>query len=282
MFIYIWKCPASTPFYVGLTRNKHRTNPCNSGSRNWLTLQKLEEIGAHNVIVEIRAVDSIVAGQEMERKLIAEYGRLDRRTGTLTNLRVGGEGVQLPTEEHKNKTRLAMLNPNHPIRSPEAREKQRRRMQDPDIQAKIRGENNPSKKPEVREKLKALWQDPDFRRRMIESRTGKKRTLSDETKEKMRAAIKLNPAMKSWSQRNGIDSAFEEKRIKGIQGAQGKRREKMADPEALALRKQRLKETMNSDAFKEKRAQWDTLEYRAKLSAAKRAYWAEKKAAKSR
>jgi hypothetical protein len=278
MFIYIWKCRAGIPFYVGLTRNKRRTNPCNSGGRNWLTLQKLEEVGAHNVLVEIRMVESIVAGQEIERKLIAEYGRLDRRTGTLTNLRVGGEGVQPPTEEHRNKSRLAMLDPNHPIRSPEARKKQRRRMQDPDIQAKMRGKNNPSKKPAVREKLKALWQDPDFRKRMTESRTGKKRTLSDETKEKMREAIKSNPAMKNWSQRNGFDPAFDEKRIKGIRAAQGKRREKMADPVALALRKQRLKETMNSDAFKAKRAEWDTPEYRAKLSAAKRAYWAAKKA----
>jgi hypothetical protein len=281
MYIYIWRCPEGVPFYVGLTRNKHRTNPCNSGSRNWLTLQRLEEVGVHNVLVEIRTVDSIVAGQELERKLIAEYGRIDKRTGTLTNLRVGGEGVELPTETQREKTRLAMLDPKHPIRSAAARDKHRKRMKDPDIQAKIRGENNPSKKPEVRQKLKELWQDPDFRERMKVARTGKKRVLSDDAKNKMRDAIKRNSAMKGWGERNGVDAKFEEKRLNGIRAAQPKRREKMSDPAALEQRRARLKETMNSDEFKAKRAEWDTPEYRAKLSEARRKYWADKKAAAS-
>jgi hypothetical protein len=279
MYIYIWSCPEGVPFYVGLTKNKRRTNPYNSGSRNWLTLQRLDEVGVHNVLVEIRTVDSIVAGQELERKLIAEYGRIDKRTGTLTNLRVGGEGIQLPTEAQREKTRLAMLDPEHPIRSAAAREKQRKRMKDPDIQAKIRGENNPSKKPEVRQKLRELWQDSAFRERIIAARTGKKRALSDDTKTKLREAIKRNPAMKGWGERNGIDAAFEEKRLNGLKAAQPKRLEKMSDPAALEQRKARLKETMNSEAFKAKRAEWDTPEYRAKLSEAKRKYWANKKAA---
>jgi len=278
MYIYIWSCPEGVPFYVGLTRNKHRTNPCNGGSRNWLTLQRLEEVGVHNVLVEIRTVDSIVAGQALERKLIAEYGRIDKRTGTLTNLRVGGEGVEIPKEAQREKTRLAMLNPAHPIRSAAARDKQRKRMKDPDIQAKIRGENNPSKKPEVRQKLKELWQDPDFRERMKAARTGKKRELSADTKNKLRDAVKQNPAMRGWGERNGIDAAFEEKRLNGLRAAQPKRREKMQDPTALAQRKQRLKDTLNSEAFKAKRAEWDIPEYRAKLSAARRKYWADKKA----
>jgi hypothetical protein len=52
----------------------------------------------------------------------------------------------------------------------------------------------------------------------------------------------------------------------------------MSDPVALAQRKERLKATMNSPEFKAKRALFDTPEYRAKLSAAKRAYWAKRKA----
>jgi hypothetical protein len=35
---------------------------------------------------------------------------------------------------------------------------------------------------------------------------------------------------------------------------------------------------MNSPEFKAKRAQWDTPEYREKLSAAKREYWKKRKA----
>ena len=52
----------------------------------------------------------------------------------------------------------------------------------------------------------------------------------------------------------------------------------MRDPEALAQRKARLKATLNSEEYKAKRAKWDTPEYREKLAAAKREYWAKKKA----
>jgi hypothetical protein len=52
----------------------------------------------------------------------------------------------------------------------------------------------------------------------------------------------------------------------------------MSDPVALAKRKARLKETMNSEKYKAKRAEWDTPEYRAKLSAARKAYWDNKRA----
>jgi hypothetical protein len=90
-----------------------------------------------------------------------------------------------------------------------------------------------------------------------------------------------NHPMREYHKILNTDPEIKKRRIEGIRSAQGKRREKMSDPEALALRKQRLKETMNSDAFKEKRAQWDTPEYRKKLSEARKKYWAEKKAARS-
>jgi hypothetical protein len=90
-----------------------------------------------------------------------------------------------------------------------------------------------------------------------------------------------NHPMREYHKILNTDPEIKKRRIEGIRSAQSKRREKMSDPEALALRKQRLKETMNSDAFKEKRAQWDTPEYRKKLSEARKKYWAEKKAARS-
>lgn len=280
MFIYIWKSQEGIPFYVGLTKNRHRTNPCNNGSRNWLTLKKLEEIGAHSVVVELIHVDSIVAGQELERKLIAQYGRIDKRTGTLTNLRVGGEGVQIPTEEHRAKLRAAMLRPDHPVYSAKSREKQRERMQSPDVQILLRGDNNPAKGDTVRKKLKELWQDPEYREQMRASRTGKKKVLSEETKDRLRQNLKDNPQMRGWGERNGKDPEFERKRIAALRAAQSKRLATMADPEKNEARKKRLKETMNSEEFKAKRAEWDTPEYRAKLSEAKRKYWADKKAEK--
>lgn len=277
MYVYIWKASDGTPFYVGLTKNRHRTNPHNGGGRNWLTKQKLKEIGCHNVIVEIRPVGSIVAGQELERNLITEFGRIQLGDGTLTNLREGGNGTESPSLEHREKLRQLMSDPSHPAHSPEARAKQRKRMQDPDVKEKFSGENNPAKKPEVRAKLKAKWAEPGFKEAMKVARAGVKRTLSEESKQALRDRISNNPNMKSWSDLNGKDPDFDAKRIAGIRAAQPKRLAKMVDPEALAQRKERLKATMNSEEFKAKRSQWDTPEYRAKLSAAKKAYWDRKR-----
>jgi hypothetical protein len=277
MYVYIWKTPDAIPFYVGFSKSRHRTNPNNGGGRNWLTKQKLSEIGCHNVIVEIRPVESIVAGRALERNLIAELGRIQTGTGTLTNLREGGEGTSSPSPEHREKLRQLLSDPSHPAHSPESRAKLKKRMQDPDVKAKFTGDANPSKRPEVRAKLKAKWENPDFRAAMKLARTGVKRTLSEENKQKLRDRLASNPNMSGWSSRNGKDLDFEAKRIDGIRKAQEKRVEKMSDPVALAQRKERLKQTMNSEEFKSKRSQWDTPEYRAKLSAAKKAYWEKRR-----
>ena len=93
----------------------------------------------------------------------------------------------------------------------------------------------------------------------------------------MAAQVKSNPLMKSWGERNGKDPEFDAKRVAGIKAAQPERLAKMADPDALARRKARLKATLNSEKYKAKRAQWDTPEYRKKLSDNKKAYWAAKR-----
>ena len=277
MYVYIWKDAIGNPFYVGLTKRMGRTNPKNGGGRNWLTRQKLQEIGAANVVVEFHTVASIEAGQELERKLIDKYGRIQMGTGLLTNLRVGGEGMQSTSPERREQLRQAMKSPDHPIRSPAARAKQRERMLDPAVRALFTGDLNPAKKPEVRAKLKANWEDPAFKEKIIAARTGLKRDLPESTKENLRVNLKNNPAMQGWSKRNGIDAEFDAKRIAGIQAAQPKRAEKMRDPVALAQRKERLKATLNSPEYKAKRALWDTPEYRKKLSDNKKQYWANKK-----
>ena len=277
MYVYIWKDAANNPFYVGLTKRMGRTNPKNNGGRNWLTRQKLQEIGAANVVVEFHTVASIEAGQGLERKLLDKYGRIQMGTGLLTNLRAGGEGMQSTSPERREQLRQAMKSPDHPIRSPAARAKQRERMLDPAVRALFTGNLNPAKKPEVRAKLKANWEDPAFKEKIIAARTGLKRNLPESTKETLRANLKNNPAMKGWSKRNGIDVEFDAKRIAGIQAAQPKRAEKMRDLVALAQRKERLKATLNSPEYKAKRALWDTPEYRQKLSDNKKQYWANKK-----
>jgi len=73
------------------------------------------------------------------------------------------------------------------------------------------------------------------------------------------------------------DPEIKKRRVEGIRAAQPKRAEKMRDPEALAQRKARLKATMQTPEYLAKRAAFDTPEYRAKLSAAKKEYWAKKR-----
>lgn len=279
MYVYIWKDQDGTPFYVGLTKRIGRTNPKNSGGRNCFTQQKIVAVGCDNIVVELRHVASIEDGMQLEKTLIASIGRIQLGTGPLTNLREGGEGMHSPTEEHRAKLRQAMLDPMHPCRSPEAREKQRKRMKDPDVLAKFTGDNNPAKKLDTRAKLKAKWEDPKYKAAQVAARIGKPKNFSDEDLARRSVTLKENDAMKSWSERNGKDPEFDAKRIAGIQAAQGRRRKKMSDPVSLAQRKERLKATMNSPDFKAKRALFDTPEYRQKLSDARREYWAKKRAA---
>lgn len=277
MYVYIWKDTHSIPFYVGFTKNKRRTNPRNNGSRNWLCKQKLAEIGADRVIVELRPVSSTEEGVTLECTLIAEYGRVQTGDGPLTNLRPGGEGVLALSPEHKIKLRVALLNPEHPIHSLESRTKAKIRMNEPDVKAKFLGENNAAKRPEVRAKLKAKWEDPEFRAARTAERIGVTKNFSDETRLAHAERLKTNPAMVSWGERNGLDDEFNAKRIAGIQAAQPKRAEKMRDPTALAQRKERLKATLNSPEYKAKRALWDTPELRKRQSDIRKAYWAAKK-----
>jgi hypothetical protein len=89
-----------------------------------------------------------------------------------------------------------------------------------------------------------------------------------------------NP-MREYHKVLNTDPAIKEKRVAGIRAAQDRRREKMSDPAALAQRKERLKATMSSPEFQAKRALWDTPEYRAKLSATRKAYWERKRAEKA-
>lgn len=96
-------------------------------------------------------------------------------------------------------------------------------------------------------------------------------------KKRQRLLDPSNP-MREYHKVLNSDPEIKKRRVEGIKAAQPKRAEKMRDPVALAQRKERLKATMNSEEYKTKRAQWDTPEYREKLSAAKREYWAKKKA----
>lgn len=285
MFVYVWKDAGAVPFYVGFTNSLRRTNPKNSPKRNWLCEQKLAEVGRDHVVVEIRFVASVSEGQELERLLIKQYGRIQTGSGSLTNLTSGGEGAQPMSAENKEKRRAAMLAPDNPIRSLDAIKKRnaalKTRMNKPDIKEAMTGEKNLAKRPEVRAKLKAIWEDPEYKNARVAEMIGKPKNFSEEDLARRSAALKANSSMKPWGERNGKDPEFDAKRIEGIRASQPARAAKMADPAALAQRKERLKATMNSPEFKAKRALFDTPEYRKKLADAKREYWAKKKLAQS-
>jgi hypothetical protein len=190
MYVYIWSHDG-IPFYVGLTKEHGRTNPLNSGGRGWLCKQKLDTVGRQNVTVEVRITDSIESGQILERSLIEQLGRIQLNTGTLTNLRPGGDGTHGMSKQGRKSISERMTSDN-PMNKSETREKLRKRMQDPDVKAKFSGDNNPAKRLEVREKLVAKWQDPQYRAAQQAKKLGRA-IHSEEHKDELRNKL-LDPA----------------------------------------------------------------------------------------
>jgi hypothetical protein len=237
MYVYIWKTPDGQPFYVGLTKTLHRTNPKNAGGRNWLCRQKLVEVGLENVVVEFHTVPSIIEGQELERKLITEYGRVQLSNGPLTNLQGGGNGAHGMSEQGKAKLRERLKNPNDPVYSAEARAKQRARMQAPDVQAKLRGDANPAKKPEVRAKLKAIWANPEFRAKMIAAQSGKpKHSPEEKQRRRERLLDPLNP-MREYHKVLNSNPAIAAKRAATLRSPEQRTRQSEAMKANWAKRK---------------------------------------------
>jgi hypothetical protein len=198
-YVYIWFSPDWVPFYVGIGKTSGRWKPTciKKKDRNTLCFRLVQKYGAENVKVQRFVKVSWEDACNLERSLIAHFGRLSNG-GSLANFTDGGEGVCNPRKEVLEAKKQRLLDPNNPMRTFH----------------------------------KVLNTDPEIRKR----------------------------------------------RIEGIRAAQDRRRKKMSDPIALALRKERLKATMQSEEYKDKRAAFDTPEYRAKLSAARKAYWEQKKA----
>ena len=228
MYVYIWKTPEGQPFYVGLTKTLHRTNPRNAGGRNWLCRQKLAEVGVENVVVEFHTVPSIIEGQALERKLITEYGRIQLGTGPLTNLQEGGNGTHSMSEAGKERLRVRMKNPDDPVFSAEARAKQRARMQDPDVRAKFTGENNPAKKPEVRAKLKEKWQDPEFRAKMLAAQKGKPKHSEEEKQRRRERLLDPSNPMREYHKVLNSDPAIAAKRAATLRSPEQRKRQSEA------------------------------------------------------
>ena len=213
MFVYIWKRPDGTPFYVGMTCNAGRTNPLNSGGRGWLCKQTLAEIGKTNVITEVHNALTLELAQEMERSFILKYGRIQLETGTLTNLTPGGDGGSKKITDAGRARLSEHMKIHNPSFRPEVRAKIKERMDSPDVKAKFMGENNPAKRPEVRAKLKAKWQDPAYQEAQRIARTGIKHH-TEEHKESLRQKL-LDPtnSMREYHKVLNSDPVIKAKRI---------------------------------------------------------------------
>jgi hypothetical protein len=225
MYVYIWKTPDETPFYVGFSKNKRRSNPRNNGRRNWLCKQKLAEIGADNVIIELRPVGSREEGVALECRLINEFGRVQTGTGPLTNLTPGGDGTHTPTPEHREKLRQAMLDPAHPARSDAARARQRERMSSPDVVALFTGDANPAKRAEVRAKLKAKWEDPVYREKQVAAKLGKPIHSEKEKQRRREKLLSADNPMREFHKTLNTDPAIAAKRAATLRSPEQRKRQ---------------------------------------------------------
>lgn len=235
MFVYVWK-HEGVPFYVGLTNAHRRTNPLNAGGRGWLCKQKLESVGRSNVVSEVYAVATLEEGRHMERELIIKFGRISLGTGTLTNLRPGGDGTETMSVDGRKATSKRMRE-NNPAHRPEVRAKIKARMESPDMQERFSGDNNPAKRPEVRAKLKAKWEDPEFRAARIAEKVGKAKH-SDEHKAKLRDKL-LDPTnpMREYHKILNSDLTIKAKRVASLQSPEIRAKISARLKEAWAKRK---------------------------------------------
>jgi stalled ribosome alternative rescue factor ArfA len=220
MFVYVWKFQ-DTPFYVGMSKNKARTDPTLSSGRGWLCKQKLAEFGKENVVVELHRVATFEAGQKLEKELIEKFGRIQTNTGPLTNLRSGGEGRRGFTEEQKQKLRerLKVFNP---MMQPEIRAKVIETMRSPEMRARFSGENNPAKKEEARAKIKAKWADPEFRARVLKAREGKGKHTEAFKEAARKRLLDPNHPMRETHKKLNSDPEIAAKRRATMQSAEFK------------------------------------------------------------
>lgn len=278
MYVYVWK-HNEIPFYVGMSKTMRRTNPLNSGGRGWLCKQTLAKIGPKNVVVELHTVYTVEEAQALERSLIEKYGRIQLETGTLTNLKPGGDGSPGMSEAGKVATSIRMRE-NNPMHNPETRAKATKRMNDPDVKEKFMGDKNPAKRPEVRAKIKAKWDNPEYKEEQRQRKLGKPIHSAEEIERRRQAALDPNSPLQKAEFHKVLNSdpVIKEKRLAVLLSdeVQTRIQEKLNDPEKKAQRVAKLTATLNSPEYKAKHGK-HTDETKAKMSASAKLRWAKRK-----
>ena len=193
MYVYIWKDPNHIPFYIGMGSTLGRTNPKAKRHRNKACLQKLVEIGADAVIVEIHSAATEESAKTMEQMFIAKFKRI-RDGGTLTNISSGGE-FHRSSEETKQK--LVSIWKTEEYRSSAVNPRIGRKRNLPESTKSILRENLLAN-PEMKSWGERNGKDPEFDAKRIEgirAAQGKRREkMSDpvaltQRKERLRATM---------------------------------------------------------------------------------------------
>jgi hypothetical protein len=148
-YVYVWFRECGKPFYVGVGRNNRYKSLIR---RNPHTLNVVRALGGiENVRKTIYYVDSWESGCQLEKLLIAKYGRSDVGTGILTNMTDGGEGTINKIVTEKVRTAVSAANKKR-IWSPASKKKTSDAMKGREVSAltreilsaKFKGKSRPS------------------------------------------------------------------------------------------------------------------------------------------
>lgn len=167
-----------TPYYVGKGLN----------DRAWVKHGSRIKVPTNHYICIIAYDLTDQQAKDLEKRLIAEYGRIDLDTGILMNLTEGGEGVYGTSEEVRAKRRKSQR---ETWAMPEAKAKK--------SEATRKVWDDPEYKAERSATIRQAWEDPELRREHAEKI---KKTWSDPT------------LREEQSQRSKISQNSEEIKIK--------------------------------------------------------------------
>jgi hypothetical protein len=91
-YVYAWLRPCGTPFYIGKGKGGRDLMPRGRNQIFNRIVAKLERGGFEPRVERLHVDLSEREAFELERALIAKYGRLNAKTGVLANMTDGGEG----------------------------------------------------------------------------------------------------------------------------------------------------------------------------------------------
>lgn len=217
-YIYAFCKPDGTPYYIG----KGHGNRMNSMRRSELCKRHVAKYGKNLRYIEKDMTEE--SAFELEKFLISELGRIDKKTGVLTNHTDGGEGASNPSKETTAK-RSKSLKETYQIEEVKNNLSKARKIQWAEKRdAMIAGLNKPETKVKNSNAAKDRWATPGYREKMMASRA-----LSNEKRIENIRKVKADPEHREKISK-GVKEAWKnpEKRLKFIDG--------MNQPDALERR----------------------------------------------